>query len=119
MHMQNIKLAFAIALTALLPGPALAANCEEPQLGTKNAPAFSPPLGEVVTGTGRLQFYSAPNTGCAMQGVFVIPNDQLIAYGESNGWTSVMYTNPKTGTVVQGWVRSARLKQTGTVGPRQ
>jgi len=72
-----------------------------------------------VIGTGRLQFYSAPNAACAMPGVFVIPKDQLIAYAQSNdGWTSVMYTNPRTGDFVQGWVKSARLKTTGTEGPR-
>jgi hypothetical protein len=81
---------------------------------------ISPPISEVVTGTGRLQFYSAPNEACAMPGVFVIPKDRLIAYAQSNdGWTSVMYTNPRTGNVVTGWVRSARLRETGTVGPRQ
>lgn len=54
-----------------------------------------------------------------MPGVFVIPKDQLIAYAQSNdGWTSVMYTNPRTGDFVQGWVKSARLKTTGTEGPR-
>ena len=73
-----------------------------------------------MIGTGRLQFYSAPSLRCPIDGVFVIPRDELIAYAEtSDGWSSVMYTNPKTGDVASGWVRSARLKQTGTVGPRQ
>jgi hypothetical protein len=113
-------LALAIVLCALLPGTALAgANCNEPETGTKRIPNLSPPLGEVVIGTGRLQFYSAPNAACAMPGVFVIPQDRLIAYAQSDdGWTSVMYTNPRTGDVVQGWVKSARLKTTGTMGPR-
>jgi hypothetical protein len=53
-----------------------------------------------------------------MPGVFVIPKDELIAYAQSNdGWTSVMYLNPKTGDSVSGWVKSSRLKKTGTVGP--
>jgi hypothetical protein len=52
--------------------------------------------------------------------VFVIPRDELIAYAETgDGWSSVMYMNPKTGDSVSGWVRSARLKLTGTVGPKQ
>jgi hypothetical protein len=71
----------------------------------------------VVTGAGRLQFYSAPHANCAMAGVFVIPKDELITYAQSNdGWLSVMYSNSKTGNDVSGWVRSSRLKQTGTVG---
>jgi len=104
-----------------LPGtPALAEDCKEPKTGTKNIPAFSPPLANVVTGTGRLQFYSAPNIRCPIDGVFVIPKDELIAYAQTNNsWSFVTYTNPRTGNSVSGWVRSTRLKETGTVGPRQ
>ena len=54
-----------------------------------------------------------------MKGVFVIPKDQLITYAQSGEWSSVMYSNPKTGNTVSGWVKSSRLKKTGTVGPRQ
>ncbi|MCS3453421.1 MULTISPECIES: hypothetical protein [Bradyrhizobium] len=94
-------------------------SCKEPQTGTSRVPMLSPPLANVVTGTGRLQFYSAPNLHCPIRGVFVIPNDALIAYAQtSDGWSSVMYLNPGTGNDVSGWVRSARLKVTGTVGPK-
>jgi len=93
------------------------ADCKEPETGTKNIPAFSPPISEVVIGAGRLPFYSAPRLGCAMTGVFVIPKDELIAYAQSeDGWSSVMYSNPRTGNDVSGWVRSSRLVKTGTVG---
>ncbi len=47
-------------------------SCKEPQTGTTRAPMLSPPLANVVTGTGRLQFYSAPNLHCPVSGVFVI-----------------------------------------------
>ncbi len=94
-------------------------SCKEPQTGTTRAPMLSPPLANVVTGTGRLQFYSAPNLHCPVSGVFVIPNDELVAYAQTNdGWSSVMYVNPRTGNDVSGWVRSARLKATGTVGSK-
>ncbi len=94
-------------------------NCKEPKTGTKDVPIFSPPLAHVVTGAGRLQFYSAPNPRCAISGVFVIPNDKLVGYAQTDGgWTSVMYVNPRTGVDVSGWVRSERLKATGTMGPR-
>ena len=99
---------------------AQAAACKEPQTGTDDAPMLSPPLGKAVVGTGRLQFFSAPDVGCAMKGVFVVPRDDLTAYAEtSNGWSSVLYINPHDGNSVQGWVRSERLRTTGTDGPRQ
>ena len=107
-----------ILALSLFSGSAFAA-CEEPEIGTKAAPSFSPPLGVVVVGAGRLQFYSAPNPGCATKGVFVVPKDRLIAYAQSGGWLSVMYSNPATGDTVSGWVKSSRLKKTGTVGPRR
>jgi transposase len=48
------------------------------------------------------------------------PKDELIAYAQTNdGWSSVMYSNPKTGNSVSGWVRSERLRETGAVGPKQ
>ncbi|MGY4474598.1 hypothetical protein [Bradyrhizobium sp. USDA 3364] len=95
-------------------------NCKEPREGTNGVPIFSPPLANVVTGNGRLQFYSAPNLHCPISGVFVIPNDELVAYAQTDdGWSSVMYLNPRGGNDVSGWVRSARLKTTGTVGPKQ
>lgn len=94
--------------------------CKEPETGTQQVPILSPPMAEVVTGSGLLQFHSAPNARCPMDGVFVIPKDRLIAYAETrDGWSSVMYVNPRTGADVSGWVRSARLKRTGTVGPKQ
>ena len=111
-----------VVLLGLLGTSALAQsqNCKEPKTGTKDVPIFSPPLAHVVTGSGRLQFYSAPNLRCAMDGVFVIPKDELVAYaGTSDGWASVMYVNPRTGADVSGWVRSERLKATGTMGPKR
>ena len=99
---------------------AATADCTEPATGTSRVPILSPPISNVVKGAGRLQFYSAPNIRCPMQGVFVIPRDHLIAYAETgDGWSSVMYLNPRTGADVSGWVRSSRLKATGTVGPKR
>ena len=109
---------FLVLALSLVSSGAFAA-CKEPEIGSKAAPSFSPPLGAVVVGAGRLQFYSAPDPGCAMKGVFVVPNDELIAYAQSGGWSSVMYSNPRTGDTVSGWVRSSRIKMTGTVGPRR
>ncbi|KWV47838.1 hypothetical protein AS156_19415 [Bradyrhizobium macuxiense] len=95
-------------------------SCKGTHAGAKGAPLFSPPLASVVTGTRRVQFYSAPNLHCPINGVFVVPKDELVTYAQTrDGWSSVMYANPTTGNNVSGWVRSARLKQAGTVGPKQ
>src|ERR1700733_8786855 len=75
--------AILVACILAASGPAFA-DCKEPAIGTENFPSFSPPLGEVVIGSGRLQFYSAPNLNCIMPGVFVIPKDELIAYAQSD-----------------------------------
>ena len=113
----------AVALLVVLGVSARAETsdpCKEPREGSKDAPILSPPLAEMVTGNGRLQFYSAPDERCVMTGVFVIPKDELVAYVQTDsGWTSVVYNNPRTGNSVSGWVRSDRLKSMGTVGPRQ
>lgn len=117
----KIQIGFVAAFSLLIGDAAFASeSCKEPPAGTKAIPSFSPPLSEVVIGAGRLQFYSAPDARCAMEGVFVIPKDEVIAYAQSNdGWSSVMYSNPRNGNTVSGWVKSVRLKVTGTLGPRQ
>ena len=108
-----------LLLCAVLSSPAWA-GCTEPPTGSDQAPALSPPLSQVVTGSGRLRFHSAPDSACQMKGVFIIPKDAVIAYAQTrNGWSSVMYLNPRTGNDVSGWVRSARLKTTGTMGPKR
>lgn len=112
---MRVKAALVVVIISAA-SPAFA-DCTSPQIGTQSVPLLSPPLSMVVTGTGRLQFYSAPNTDCVMPGIFVIPKDELIAYAQSaNGWSSVMYLNPRTGVDVSGWVRSSRLRKIGTMG---
>ncbi len=114
---------FALALCLFaISGAATAGDaksCKGPAPGSDKAPLLSPPRGNVVIGTGRLQFYSAPNQQCSMEGVFVVPGDELTSYAETDdGWTSVTYMGAKRADV-SGWVRSARLKETGTMGPAQ
>ncbi|MBV9456086.1 MAG: hypothetical protein JO141_01025 [Bradyrhizobium sp.] len=120
MTLHKIMLvAFTAALLNIMAAPAFADD-KEPKTGSRDVPIFSPPLANVVTGAGRLQLYSAPSEHCSMSGVFVIPKDELVAYAATgDGWSQVMYMNPRTGNTVSGWVRSARLKQTGTMGPKQ
>lgn len=66
-----------------------------------------------VIGEGRLPFHSAPDARCAIPDVFIIPNDEVIAYVEYGGFTYVMYLK-KGGGDASGWVRSERLRGTGT-----
>jgi hypothetical protein len=121
----KILIAFTLCVLAIFKpfgASSLAENvkvCQEPETGTSRAPMISPPLANVVIGAGRLQFFSAPDIHCPLNGVFVVTNDELIAYARTDdGWSSVMYSS-KRGDVVSGWVRSSRLKVTGTVGPHQ
>jgi hypothetical protein len=123
MSFSKVLLSCLSGLAVLLsPFGALAspANCRAPDIGTSRAPIVSPALGAVVVGTGRLQFYSAPNPQCRVSGTFVVPKDEVVVYAETNdGWSSVAYFGGKTANDVSGWVRSARLKTTGTMGPSQ
>lgn len=107
-----------IGLAIILPCRAVAADCVEPQTGTREAPLLSPPRSAIVIGAGRLPFHSAPRADCRLNGVFVIPKDALIVYAQTpNGWSSVMYVNPRTGGDASGWVRSSRLRTTGAIAP--
>ena len=108
----------SVVIFAFMIGSSMAApGCQA--LSQIDAPIYSPPLGQVVIGAGRLQFYSAPSDVCPMTGVFIIPRDAVIAYSATDdGWTSVMYLRAD-GSDVQGWVRSSRLRTTGTMGPSQ
>lgn len=67
-------------------------------------------------GTGHLDFHSAPDAACRIAGTFVIARDRLVGNHELRGWTSVMFMT-RADDDVQGWVRSERLKVTGTLGP--
>ncbi len=120
---RMLRIAFLtfLSITTLCPmtvgSSEAATDCRA--LSKTEAPIFSPPLAQVVIGAGRLQFYMAPNESCPMIGIFIIPRDAVIAYSATDdGWTSVMYLRAD-GSDVQGWVRSSRLKTTGTMAPSQ
>jgi len=65
--------------------------------------------GRQVAGSGRLQFFAAPDASCSMQGVFILPGEPVQAERELRGYTAVWYRNPRTGGEASGWVRSSRL----------
>lgn len=76
--------------------------------------------GREVIGSGRLQFYSAPDAICEISGVFILPKEKVEAHSEYGDYTSVDYTNLKTGSNASGWVRSSRLRPTGLgIAPHQ
>jgi len=62
-----------------------------------------------VTGSGRLQFHSAPDSGCVMKGIFIVTGESVVALQEFSGYTSVRYRNPRTAIEVSGWVTSTQL----------
>lgn len=62
-----------------------------------------------VLGSGRLQFYSAPDEGCPLRGVFILPGEPVVALLQASRFTAVHYVNPRTGGQASGWVRSDRL----------
>ncbi|AWY66117.1 hypothetical protein A8H36_07045 [Burkholderia thailandensis] len=74
----------------------------------------------VVVGSGRLQFYSAPNYSCKIPGVFILTGESVDAYTSYHGFTSVTYQNSKKTGPVRGWVKSSRLRSKGLgVAPQQ
>lgn len=64
-----------------------------------------------VAGSGRLQFYSAPDGQCVEKDVFVVPGDKLYAYVEYGKYYSVMYV-ANDGNQANGWVEKFRLVET-------
>ncbi|MDR2173307.1 MAG: hypothetical protein LBE32_03775 [Burkholderiales bacterium] len=73
-----------------------------------------------VTGTQRLQFHSAPDASCVIQGKFISPGEVVTAYVELNGYTSVTYRNSNTNETIEGWLLTDRLQATGYgIAPRQ
>ena len=81
--------------------------------------AFYPRRSYTVEGKGRLYFHTAPDGKCRSKDIFIIQGDSLAVYSALDGWFEVMYIHPKTGEDYSGWVRSERLKFSGTLGPSE
>ncbi|WP_081057788.1 hypothetical protein [Burkholderia vietnamiensis] len=99
-----------------------ASNCEELNKDASQTATAIPHSegGMVVIGSGRLQFYSAPDYSCKLPGVFILTGESVDAYTSYHGFTSVVYQNSKKATPVRGWVSSNRLRGNGPgVVPRQ
>jgi len=61
-----------------------------------------------VGGSGRLQFFSAPDGRCVEKDVFVVPGNELYAYVQYGEYYSVMYV-ANDGNQANGWVKKERL----------
>ncbi|KGD80389.1 hypothetical protein ID10_05035 [Pantoea agglomerans] len=66
-----------------------------------------------VGGSGRLQFYSAPDGRCVEKDVFVVTGNELYAYVEYGKYYSVMYV-ANDGNQANGWVEKERLIESHT-----
>jgi photosynthetic reaction center cytochrome c subunit len=119
------KVASAPAAPAVVkpaPGPSLPAvtvvqgvppggNCAalDAMAGKAGVPVAASLAQRRVTGTGRLQFYTAPASTCVMPGIFILSNEKVKAYADHAGYMLVKYVNPRTGVEVTGWVQTGRL----------
>ncbi|UAN18876.1 MULTISPECIES: hypothetical protein [Enterobacterales] len=75
--------------------------------------------GYVVNDMHRVYFYSAPDEGCKIKGLFIVRGDLINVYADYQGFSSVMFFK-KNGDTVSGWVHSDSIKSTGTgVGPTE
>lgn len=117
--MHKIVLTLLTIFSLSTPSFAEQGACSNISTQAEKEGAFlNPPTSHEVIGNGRLYFYNAPNDSCRSKDIFVIPGDSLIAYTKFNEWLSVMYINLKTGKDYSGWVKSDRLKITGTIRPK-
>ena len=99
------------------PAPAVVAAVSEPpnciDLGAAGSKSGAPVARSAATrqvlGSGRVAFYSAPDKGCEMLGVFAQAGDTLEASVNHAGYTAVRYQRPGSGAEMRGWVPADRL----------
>lgn len=109
----------ALLLLALAAcGPARAAvDCGALDATAEREGTIVPDVGSGrdIVGRGRLQFHSAPDSACAIDGLFVVPGDTLFAQLEYGGFTRVAFIAMKKTDRqdVVAWVPSSRLRANG------
>jgi hypothetical protein len=119
--MIKIRWLFKISFLVLacLPSSFAWADCTKlNDEANAKAAAYYPRESYTVTGAGHLYFYTAPSAECRDEKTFVIPGDSLVLYSDYKGWYNVGFFNTKTGKDAFGWVKPARLKYNGTLGPK-
>jgi len=97
------------------------ARCEDlNRLAAKDGESIRKEVaGQTVVGQGRLQFYSAPSPSCAMNGTFILSGEWISSSVKYKGFTSIAYTNTRSGKVFTGWVKSDRLQPSNTTAAAQ
>ena len=112
----------ACLLSSLATVAMASQNCESIEAAALKSAARIPgnASGYTVVGKGRLPFFSAPEVGCKLIGVFILPGERVNAYLVSSGYVLVMYQNTKTGSEANGWVLQSRLEANGYgIAPKQ
>jgi hypothetical protein len=74
---------------------------------------------KTVVGHGRLQLYSAPRSACTMRGTFILSGESVNSHVKYKDFTSISYTNTRSGKIFTGWVRSDRLQPSGETAAPQ
>jgi hypothetical protein len=112
-------------LTLLISGWAWAKTCDYlSKIADDNGIPYGTKYSFTVQGTKgfRSYFHSAPSSECKLKGVFIIPNDSVIAYqefkNEKQTWLYVMYID-KDGNDTSGWVKARDFKLSGRFSPVQ
>ena len=106
------------ALFGAVPTFAMDCHARELEAGRLQVLVPSGESGRQIIGKVPASMYSAPDASCISKVNALRPGVTVIAYSEYNGFTSVLYINLKTGDELDGWVVTARLRETGTgIGP--
>lgn len=106
----------SVALMLLFSVAHAQVDCDKLDEAGEDAQNLVPDFGSgrEIVGKGRLQFYSAPDASCKMDGWFVVPGDTLFAKFTSKGFTKVSFIRmKKTDREVDAWVISSRLRENG------
>lgn len=91
-------------------------DCKKLDEAGENAENIIPDLGSGrdIVGKGRLQFYSAPDIRCKMDGWFVVPGDTLFAKFDYKEFTKISFiAMKKSDREITAWVISSRLQENG------
>ncbi|MGK3141387.1 hypothetical protein [Pantoea sp. C2G6] len=105
---KHIKM-WLVFLVSLFPFSSIAAiNCSA---GWGDYPynLHQEPAPKKAQSKGRIYFYSLPKIDCKTS-TFIINNDEVLKYRESNGYSYVNFVN-KNGAVVDGWVKMSTSSQ--------
>lgn len=105
--MRYFKLKFAILLSMLAFNSIAAKTC----IASRTDYPYNThqePTPKKVQSNNRVYFYSLPRSECKTS-TFVIKNDRILKYRESNGYSFVNFMN-KNGAIVDGWIKSENIE---------